>query len=118
MGCGTPWQRGLPCPICWGKLFEDFGYLADTVASKAVLNRTYLLPPDLDASMKELFDEVAAIRSSISSDSVSLVITLAQWRRYWAIVNEETSMSKSGLHFDHYIVGNKSNVIEHYHMAG
>ncbi len=45
------------------------------------------------------------------------MITPAQWQRYWAIVNEETSSSESGLNFGHYIVDCKSNIIAHYHAA-
>ena len=114
---GSWYTLAKGAPICRGKLFEDFGYLVDMVASKAVLNGTYPTPPDLDAATKELFDEVTAIRQSIPSDSVSPVITPAQWRQYWAIANEETSLSESGPHFGYYIVGNMSNVIAHYHAA-
>ena len=66
---------------------------------------------------KELFDKVAAIRRIIPKDSISPAITPGQWRRYWEIVNKETSSSKSGLHFGHYIVGSKSDIIAHYHAA-
>ncbi len=104
-------------PVCNGKLFEDFGYLAKIPPSKGVLNGTYLPPSDLDMATKELFDKVAAIRRIIPKDSISPVITPGQWRRYWEIVNKETSSSKSGLHFGHYIVGSKSDIIAHYHTA-
>jgi hypothetical protein len=32
-------------------------------------------------------------------------------------VNKETLSSESGIHFGHYIVGCKSNIITHYHVA-
>jgi hypothetical protein len=32
-------------------------------------------------------------------------------------VNKETLSSESGLHFGHYIVGGKSDIISHYHAA-
>jgi hypothetical protein len=115
MGCATLWPKRHP--ICSGILFQDFGYLANTPASKAILDGTYLPPSDLDTATKELFDEIAAIRKIIPKDSVSLVITPAQWKRYWAIVNEKISSSESGLHFGHYIVGCKLNIIAHYHAA-
>ncbi len=71
----------------------------------------------MDLATKELFDKIAAIRKMIPKNSVSIVITPAQWKQYWAVVNEETLLSKSGLHFGHYIVGSKSKVIVHYHAA-
>jgi hypothetical protein len=33
------------------------------------------------------------------------------------VVNEETSLSESRIHFGHYIVGSKSDIISHYHAA-
>jgi hypothetical protein len=48
---------------------------------------------------------------------VPIVITPEQWKRYWAIVNKETSSSESGLHFGHYIVGCISDIVAHYHAA-
>jgi hypothetical protein len=98
-------------PICSGQLFDDFGYVANTLASKAVLDGTYKTPEKSDMATRELFDEIAVIRRIIPRDSASMVITPEQWTRYWAIANEETSSSESGLHFGHYIVGCKSNIV-------
>ena len=95
---GTRFILAKEALVCSGKLFHDFGYLANTPASKAVLDGTYLPPSDLDTATKELFDEIAAIRKIIPKDSVSLVITPAQWKRYWAIVNKKTSSSESGFY--------------------
>jgi hypothetical protein len=104
-------------PICNGKLFEDFGYMAMTPASHAVLDGTYVSPPSLDAAILELFAEIAHIRRLVPAGSVSIVITPEQWKQYWKIVNEETLLSESGIHFRHYIVGCKSDIILHYHAA-
>jgi hypothetical protein len=114
---GTRYTLAQEAPVCNGKLFEDFGHLANTPASRAVLDRTYLPPSDSNMATKELFDKIAAIRRIIPKDSISPVITPAQWRWYWGIVNKETSSSKSGLHFGHYIVGSKLVTIAHYHAA-
>ncbi len=104
-------------PICSGKLFNAFGYVANTPALKAALDGMYHPPSDSDMATKELFDKVAAIRKIIPKDSVSPVITTVQWKWYWAIVNKETSSSESGLHFGHYTVGSKSDIITHYQAA-
>ncbi len=104
-------------PICNGALFQDFGYTASTPALKAVLDGTYVPPTNSDSATKELFTKIAAIRRLIPENSVSITITPEQWSQYWKVVNKETSSSESGLHFGHYIVGCKSNLISHYHAA-
>jgi hypothetical protein len=104
-------------PICRGRLFDDFGYVANTPASRAVLDGTYQAPADADMATKELFNKVAAIRQLIPKDSAPTIITPEQWKSYWAIVSKETSSSESGLHFGHYIVGCKSDIVAHYHAA-
>ena len=102
-------------PICNGTLFEEFRYTASTPALKAVLDGTYVAPTDTDTATKKLFAEIAAICRIIPENTVSAVITPTQWRQFWKIVNEETSSSESGLHFGHYIVGCKPDLITHYH---
>jgi hypothetical protein len=62
-------------PICSKRLFDDFGYVANTPASRAVFNGTYQAPEDSDIATKELFDEVAAIRRLIPKDSAPTIIT-------------------------------------------
>jgi hypothetical protein len=58
---GTRYTLAKEAPVCNGKLFKDFGYLANTLASKAVLDGTYLPPLDLDTATKELFNKIATI---------------------------------------------------------
>ena len=58
---GSRYTLAQGAPICRGKLFEDFCYLADTAAAEEVLNRSYLPPPDCNAATRDLFAEVAAI---------------------------------------------------------
>ena len=104
-------------PICNGTLFEEFGYTASTPASKAVLDGTYMAPTDTDTATKELFAEIPATCRIIPENTVSAGITPTQWWQFWQIVNEETSLSESGLHFGHYSVGCKSDLTTHYHAA-
>ena len=104
-------------PICNGDLFRDFGYLANTPTSQAVLDGTYKMPADSDQATAKLFTEITALRALIPKDSVSITITPSQWKQYWQVVNKETSSSESGLHFGHYKVGGKSDIIAHYHAA-
>ena len=78
---GSRYTLAQGAPICQGKLFKDFNYLADMAAAEEVLNGSYLLPPDCNAVTRDLFTEVAAIRQTIPPDSVSPVITPEQWKR-------------------------------------
>ncbi len=79
----------------------------------------YVAPTDSDSATKELFAEIAAIRSLIliPENSVPITITPAQWQQYWKVVIKEMLLSELGLHFGHYIVGCKSDLITHYHAA-
>ncbi len=70
-----------------------------------------------DQATLDLFTEVANICWQVPQDSVSICITHQQWKRYWKVVNKQTSSSESGLHFGHYIVGSTSNLITYYHAA-
>ncbi len=104
-------------PICNGELFNRFGYTANTLASKAVLDGTYQAPVGTDTATPDLFAEIAAIWKTIPENSVSIIISPEQWKQYWRTVNEVTSSSESGIHFGHYIAGSKSNIISHYHAV-
>ena len=59
-------------PICNGKLFDKFGYIARTEAAQAVLDGTYVAPEGSDQATLDLFAEVAKIRRQIPMDSVSI----------------------------------------------
>jgi hypothetical protein len=104
-------------PICNGELFDQFGYMANTPASRDVLDRKYVAPDNADAATMEPFTEIAAIRKQIPANLVSIVMSPEQWKQYWKAMNEETSLSKLGLHFGHYIAGCKSEIVSHYHAA-
>ncbi len=61
-------------PICNDKLFEDFGYLAMAPPSCAVLDSTYISPPNSDTVISELFAEIAHFCRLVPAGSVSIVI--------------------------------------------
>ncbi len=103
-------------PICNREFFKDFGYTANTPASRAVSDGTYVPPPGSDSATKDLFLEIAPICCIVPVNSGSFVITPEQWKQYWQFVNKETSSLESGIHFGHYIVGCTSDIISHYHV--
>jgi hypothetical protein len=109
----TPWEA----PICNGKLFQDSGYYTNTPASRAVLDGTYVAPTTSDVATRELFAEIAAIHCLVPENSVTIIIIPEQWKQYWKEISKETSSSESGIHFGHYVVGSKLDIISNYHSA-
>ncbi len=69
-------------PICNGNLLQDFGYTVMTPASRAVLDGTYVAPPNSDAATLELFAEIDHTRRLVPAGSVSIIITPKQWKQY------------------------------------
>jgi hypothetical protein len=57
-------------PICQGGLREQFGYTLTSLTAKTVLDGTYDFPPDMDEATRELFEEIAQVRTIVPSDSV------------------------------------------------
>jgi hypothetical protein len=67
--------------ICQGGLRGQFGYISTLPTAKAVLDGTYDFPPDIDVATKELFKEIANIRSIIPPNSVTGVISRERWQK-------------------------------------
>ena len=100
-------------PICQGQLRGEFGYSANTAASRAVLEGTYEAD-NVDQATQEIFDACARIRENVPANSVSDRITGEDWSRHWSSgVREETSSSESGIHFGHIIASAGSQLLSH-----
>jgi hypothetical protein len=65
-------------PICNGELLQDFGYCANTLASRAVLDGTYVAPMTSYVATRELFAEFAAIHRLVPENSVTIISTPEQ----------------------------------------
>ncbi len=89
----------------------------NTPASRAVLDGTYVAPPNSDSATMELFAEITAIHCLVPANSVSAAITPEQWKQYLRVIHEEILSSESGIHFGHYIVGCGLDIISHYHAS-
>jgi hypothetical protein len=98
-------------PICQGRLRGDFGYMANNVAGRAVLDGTYECPEGTDEGTIDLFREIAHIRSIVPKDTVNTYITRQRWVEHWQPKKEKTSSSESKLHFGHYKAGALSEII-------
>eukprot|EP00956_Cyclotella_meneghiniana_P037468 scaffold139228_cov59-Cyclotella_meneghiniana.AAC.9 len=108
---GKRFHLAEQAPICKGKLRGDLGYMANTAAAAAVLNGTYECPDGTDEGTRDLFDEIAVLRSIVQENSVSTTISGDRWKRRWCKAKEQTSSSESGIHFGRYISGVQSNII-------
>jgi hypothetical protein len=69
-------------PICQGELRSQFGYISTSPTTKMVLDGTYDFPHDMDVASRELFEEIAQIRSIVPPNSVIGVILRERWKKY------------------------------------
>jgi hypothetical protein len=104
-------------PVCQGQLRKDLGYNAVSSTAQAILDGTYAYPETFDEATKELCREFALIRQIVPKDSVGIKIMKEDHRGQWRTAQEETSSSKSGMHFGHYMAGSLSEYIDHFHAS-
>jgi hypothetical protein len=102
-------------PICKGALRGQLGYTATSPTAQSILDGMYDFPSNIDEATKELFVEIAKICSLVPPNSVTGTILQECWQQHWKKVKEDTSLSQSGLHFGHYIVGADCDHISQFH---
>jgi len=117
-GKGKRFYLAEEAPICKGNLRGQFGYNADTVAARMVLDGTYeFSEEDYHEATHQLFEQIAKIRLLVPMNSVETLIDEVTWAKSWKRSKEKTSSSISGLHFGHYIAGSSSAHISNYHAV-
>lgn len=116
-GEGKRFYQAEEAPICKGRLRGQFGYNADTVAARAVLDGTFEFSDDYHEATNQLFVQIAKIRSLVPMNSVETLIDEVTWASSWRRSKEATSSSISGFHFGHYIAGAESEYISNYHAV-
>ena len=102
-------------PACNGRLRGMFGYNATTITAQRILKGRYSFPEGFDQATREICEECARIRLLVPKNSQNLIISHHDWEKHWRRKREETSSSKSGLHFGHYIEGCRSDYISLLH---
>ena len=66
-------------------------------------------------SYKRTFEECVSIRSIVPANLVTGIISQERWQQRRKKVEEDTSMSPSGLYFGHYIAGADCDYISQFH---
>jgi len=66
-----------------GKLFDDIGFLGDTVCARQILEGTYTYPPDTDPVTRLLLEEAAITFAKLSQEEVSMHVTIDDFQHYW-----------------------------------
>ena len=102
-------------PVCQGAFCGQFGYTTTSPTAQSVLDGTYNFPMGMDATTRELFEEIAHIPSMVLLDSVNSLISQERWHQRWKKVKEDMSLSQFGLHFDHYIADTDCDYISQFH---
>ncbi len=101
-------------PVCQGQLCKDLGYNAVSSMARAILDGTYDYPETFNKATKELCRECTLIRQIVPKDSIGIKMTKEDHQGHWRTAKEETSSSKSGMHFGHYKAGSLSEYIDHF----
>ncbi len=102
-------------PVCQGQLHKDLGYNPVSSMAHAILDGTYDYPETFDEATKELCRECALIRQIVPKDSIGIKMTKEDHWGHWRTAKEETSSSKSGMHFGYYKAGSLSEYIGHFY---
>jgi len=95
-------RLAFSAPCYRGGLFDDVGFIGDTAAARAILEGTYVYPPDTDPATRLLLEEAAIIYATMPREEIATYVTVEDFQYYWQRANERISSSYSGLHMGHY----------------
>ena len=85
-------------------LHSDFGFLADTEATRQVLQGNYVYPESIENYTRLLLQEAHEIFMRLPQEEVKIFLSEEEFRYYWRYVAKaDTQSSASGVHFEHYI---------------
>ena len=78
------------------------GFVGDTEAARAILEGTYVYPPDIDPATKLLLEEAAMTYAKMPAEEIATYVTVEDFQYYWQRANERVSLPYSGLYFGQY----------------
>ena len=93
----------MTCP-----LLEDFGHLAQGLATASVFDSTRAPPPGMDACARKLSKE---LKMDPAAPSMKLVFSIEQRRRGWKKAREFAVTGSSGLTFSHFIAATRDPLL-------
>jgi len=96
-----------------GRLAQDVDPYGCSVAAHAILEGSYICPPDTDEFTKQFIE--ALQWPSLHPQLISLILTPEAFCAHWKWAQERTSSSYSGLHFGHYKAAAFSPSLAHLH---
>jgi hypothetical protein len=101
--CESRFWLGRDAPIASLLLGDDLHNLHNDEIAYAILNGTYSPPLHLDQAMKMILVEIGKLgRDVVRGKNRTILITGADYQKYWNRMNERTSSSPSGIHIAHY----------------
>ena len=75
-------RLAFSAPSCSGPLFDDIGFLGDTVAVQQILEGSYSFPANTDPATKLLLEEAAFTYAKMSTQEVASYATREDFQRY------------------------------------
>ncbi len=83
-------------------IFDNLGFMGDTVCSQQIIDGTYNYPPDTDIWTKKILQEAHHTFLQMSGIEISTSVTTVDFQYYWQQVDEQTLSSFSHATFSHY----------------
>lgn len=115
---GDRYRLAYSAPIMTNnKLLSDVGFTGDGPAVQAILNGTYVFPPDTDPYTKLLFTEATVLFCSLGDDGIEDWVQSKCFTQFWMHAREATESSKSLLHFGHYKAGAQDPIVTKLHVS-
>jgi hypothetical protein len=89
-------------PFLNGPLFELLGPLGTGEAAEAILNGTFIIPPEVDEYTAKFIKQ---LRRPPEVTQMSLDLPIQSYQQGWGKARENTASGPSGLHFGHFKAG-------------
>jgi len=92
-------QLAAKTPLLQEPLASSLGSFSDSATAEAILNGTFICPPEVDSFMQQFLQSLQQPPIMLRT---SLEISREDFITYWHQAREHTSSSLSGTHFGHY----------------
>ena len=95
-------QQCLGTPSMIAPFINNFGYLANTAAAKAVINGTYVCPPDMDPYLVEFIETLPMPASVRNLGPLDITIPCAENWKAWHSQSVQIASEPTCLSFAHF----------------